>query len=64
MDALQDIEQYLDESQMDKLEDKVKRILEFILLQEEEIKDLRTALLRNASDTYILQQEMKGMRKI
>jgi len=64
MDALQDIEQYLDESQVDKLEDKVKRILEFILLQEEEIKDLRTALLRNASDTYILQQEMKGMRKI
>ena len=64
MQTVEDIEDYFKGSELEVLQDKVKRILEFILYQEDEIKDLRTALLRNASDTYRIQQELKNIKRI
>ena len=64
MNTVQEIESYLEESELSNLQDKVKKILELVLYQEQEVVELRTALLRNASDTYIIQQELKNHKRL
>ena len=64
MNTVQEIETYLEDSELSNLQDKVKKILELVLYQEQEVVELRTALLRNASDTYIIQQELRNIKRI
>ena len=64
MDNIIPIDKYLTDNDMDSVKTDLKKVVEFVMYQEEEIKELREIVRVQAGAVYSLRQEVKALRKI